>query len=371
MEPELPPLPEPLPESVPPPTSASEIAPAIFPVSASPTYRDRSTGLTIFGVVQIILGIFAALMVPFALLGVFLSRLGPESAMHPRQFVSGIATYVFAAAVLLTLGIGSVQAKRWARALTLVTSWYWLAIGILLTVLLTAILPVTMKTALAQAQQNSPGASPEISTGIMAVILTIMIVFAAVFLVLVPIGFVVFYSRKDVAETCRHRDPVERWTDRAPLPVLGASIVLFVGALYLLVIGITTPLFPFFGRYLTGAGGVGCFIALAALDIYLSVSLFRLQPSGWWIALTTLAVRLISVTITYARADLMQAYSKVGFSDAQLKMMNSNPMFRSHVILWWSLFSMLALFGYLIWLKRYFKGRARPLRTDPLPAQIS
>src|SRR5205807_7424426 len=140
----------------------------------------------------------------------------------------------------------------------------------------------------------------------------------------------------------------------APLPVLGVSVVLFIGALYLLVVGLTTPLFPFFGRYLTGAAGRLCFMFLAALDVYLAVALFRLQVAGWWAAFLTMATRMVSIAITYARADLMQAYAKIGFSNAQLQILNSNPMFRSHVILWWSLFSMVALFAYLIWIKRYF-----------------
>ena len=86
----------------------------------------------------------------------------------------------------------------------------------------------------------------------MAVILTLIIIFAAFFLVAVPIAFVVFYSRKDVAETVHHRDPLQRWTDRTPLPVLGASVVLALGSLYFLLVGLTNPVFPFFGRYLTG-----------------------------------------------------------------------------------------------------------------------
>jgi len=102
--------------------------------------------------------------------------------MRPGQFISGVATYAFAAAGLLTLGIGSVQMKRWARALTLVTSWYWLIMGSLITVLLTAVLPVFMRSVLAQMKQTGSDApSPEMSTGIMAVILTIMIVFLAFF----------------------------------------------------------------------------------------------------------------------------------------------------------------------------------------------
>ena len=350
-------------------------APAVVPVIAAPpgpevpTYRDRGTGLVVFGVFQIILGLLAALMVPLVALGAFMSRLGPGGSMRPGQFLSGVASYAFIAAALVALGIGSVQMKRWARALSLVISWYWLIIGVLMTVLLTAMLPVTMRSALAQVQQNSPaGPSPQLSTGVMAVILTLIIIFAAFFLIAVPIAFVVFYGRRDVAETVRHRDPIERWTDRTPLPVLGASVVLALGSLYLLLVGLTNPVFPFFGKYLTGVAASACFLVTAALDTYLAVALFRLQSSGWWIAAVTVPVRLLSMILTYARADMMQAYSKMGMSDAQLKMLSSNPMFRGHVLLWWSLISMVLLFAYLLWLKRYFKTPA-PSHAAPLPAQ--
>ncbi len=346
-------------------------APVIVPPSTSdaPAYRDRGTGLVVFGVFQIILGLLASLMVPLVALGAFMSRLGPGGSMRPGQFLSGVASYAFIAAALVALGIGSVQMKRWARALTLVISCYWLITGALVTVLLTAMLPVTMRSALAQVQRNAPtGPSPQISTGAMAVILTLIIIFAAFFLIAVPIAFVTFYGRKDVAETVRHRDPIERWTDRAPLPVLGASVVLGLGALYLLLVGLTNPVFPFFGKYLTGVAASTCFLATAALDACLAVALFRLQSSGWWIAAITVPVRLLSMILTYARGDMMQAYSKMGISDAQLKMLSSNPMFRGHVLLWWGLISMVLFFGYLLWLKRYFKTPT-PTHADPLPAR--
>jgi len=350
-------------------------APAFPPAAASPhgsevpPYRDRGTGLVVFGVFQIILGLLAALMVPLVALGAFMSRLAPGGSMRPGQFISGVASYACIAAGLITLGIGSVQMKRWGRALTLVISWYWLITGTLVTVMLTAMLPVTMRSALAQMQQNAPaGPSPAMSTGVMAVILTLIIIFAAFFLIAVPIAFIVFYSRKDVADTVRHRDPTQRWTDRTPLPVLGASVVLTIGALYLLLVGVTNPVFPFFGRYLTGIAGAACFLLMATIDSYLAIALFRLQTSGWWAAAVIVPIRLLSMILTYARPDMMQAYSKMGMSNEQLRMLNANPMFRGHVLLWWSLLSMVLLFGYLLWLKRYFKG-PESAHVDALPAE--
>jgi len=371
----LPPDPEPTPEPAPPlPAAASIVTTATnpplpeVPASDVPAYRDRGTGLTIFGVVQIILGLLAALMVPLIALGAFMSRLAPGGTMRPGQIISGVATYAFAAAALLALGIGSVRMKSWARALTLVTSWYWLIMGVLATVLLTAVLPVVMKGVLAQMKQSSADASSaDMSTGVMAVILTLIIIFAAFFLMLVPIAFVIFYSRKDVAETCRRRDPVERWTDRTPLPVLGASVALCTGSLYMLLVGLTTPLFPFFGSYLTGIAAVACFVVLAALDLYISVALFRLQLSGWWIAIAALSIRMVSMILTYSRADLRQAYSKMGMSDAQLEMLNSSPLLRGHVLLWWSMLSMVLFLGYMVWLKRYFKPAAVKIEEVPAP----
>ena len=138
--------------------AAAPAVPIVPALSVPPFYRDRKTGLLIFGITQIILGLLAALMVPLIVLGAFMSRLAPGGAMRPGQFISSAATYALIAAVFLALGIGSVQTKRWARALTLVTSWYWLIIGTLGTVAVTAVLPVAMRGALKQIQQSSADA---------------------------------------------------------------------------------------------------------------------------------------------------------------------------------------------------------------------
>jgi hypothetical protein len=344
-----------------------------IPAYALPAYTDRRTGLVIFGVFQIILGLLTALLVPLVALSAFMSHLAPGGGMRPGQFVGAVSSYALLAAAMLALGIGSIQTRRWARALTLVTSWYGLVMGALITILLTAMLPVMMRSVLAQMKQTAgaDAPSPEMSTGIMAVILTLFILFGAFFLIVVPLAFVIFYSRKDVAETCRHRDPVERWTDRTPLPVLGASVALFGGAIYFLLLGVTTPMFPFFGRYLTGIPGAACFIVLAAVDIYISIALFRLRMAGWWVAVVMLALRILSMTLTYGRANPMEAYAKVGMSEEQLQMLNANPMFRGHILLWWSLLSMLLFFSYVLWLKRYFKPAAAAATGMPASDNVN
>jgi len=225
--------------------------PAVVPgvvdplIAEVPGYHDRGTGLVIFGVLQIILGLLAALMVPFIALGAFMSRLAPGGALRSRP-VHLRSRHLRIRCLRADWTRDRIGANEALGACPdaghrLVLAYHGLADHSPADCDAT---PNDAKRVGAGPAECSRGPSPTISTGVLAVIITLIIIFAAVFLVLAPIAFVVFYSRKDVSETVRHRDPIERWTDQTPLPVLGASVVLAMGALYLLLVGVTTPVFP-------------------------------------------------------------------------------------------------------------------------------
>jgi len=289
-----------------------------------------------------------------ALLGAVMSRKTIGTAMPMGTYLMACLTYGALAIVLVTLGIGSIRARRWAWALTLILSWFWLIVGVLATVFLTAVLPSAFVIGLRKAAAANPAAG-SLPTGVTAIILTFVIVLVAVFLVAIPLAFVLFYRRKDVEATCRRHDPVERWTDRCPLPVLAASLI-FAGAVpYYLFLSFTTPLVPFFGKYLTGVpGAIGCLV-LAAVEGFLAVWFYRVRLLGWRVGILWLALRTISAAITYARGDLMQAYSHLGWKQAQIEAMSGSPMLRGRLVLWWSLLYLLVIVGYMVWIRRYFQ----------------
>lgn len=334
------------------------------PPILEPEYRDRSTGLLICGIVQIICGGMAALAVPFVLLSVLISRKTLGLHQPISRSLSSVATYGFLAISNLVLGIGSIQARRWARALTLVTSWIWLVVGALLTVLFVAVLPASFMMGMHRGASAHPG-GPPMPVAFAAVILTFVIVLFAIFLIALPLAFVIFYNRKDVVETCRHRDPVERWTDRIPTPVLAAVLLFSCGAAYYGLTAASTPIFPFFGRYLTGLPAALCGLATAMVDAVVAYLFFRLSVSGWWLAVGMWTLRLISASITFWRADLYGAYGKMGFGQSELQVIQSSPLFRSHVFLWWAWGAMMLLLGYLIWLKRFFPGSQTNTLSKP------
>jgi hypothetical protein len=339
----------------------------------APAYPDRSTGLTIFGILEIALGGLAALMIPLMLLGAAMSRKVAGAGMPAGTYVANICSYSFAAAALVTLGVGSIQARRWARALNLILSWAGLIFGVIATIALAVFLPAGFMTAFRQAAANTPD-TPPMSTGVMAVVLTFVIVFFSILLVVIPLAFLLFFRRKDVEETCRRRDPVERWTDRCPLPVLAVSLLLAFGATYALLLAVTTPMMPFFGKYLTGLPASAGLAVVAIIDGFLAFAIYRLRPAAWWTAVSLLLLRLVSAIVTYRRDDLLRAYSKMGWSQGQLEQMRSNPAFRTGLgMLWWGLILIVIFLGYLVWIKRYFRATAPSLaaaidRPDVPPA---
>jgi len=332
-------------------------APAI-----TPDYKDRSTGLVIFGILEIGGGAMAALAIPIALFGAMVSRKATGGGMPMGSLFVTVLAYALASAVLVTLGIGATQAKRWARALNLIVSWVWLIGGSLVTVLIVFIFPSAVGAGLQAAAKQDPNA--QVSTAAMAVILTLMIMFLAIFFVAVPLAFLLFYRSGNVEETCKRRDPVERWTDRLPLPILAFGLMASFEAVYYFLQGVAAPLFPFFGRYLTGLPGALAFVVIAALDVYIAVSFFRMKVAGWWVAVLTVLVRLSSAAITFARGNLFQAYSRMGWSQAEIDRLQRNPLFRGGVFLWWSLGFMVVYLGFLLWTKRYFPVDAKTGYTD-------
>src|SRR3954469_578396 len=97
--------------------------PPLLPSDAAPLpdYKDRSTGLLIFGILTLLLGCLSGLLVPLMLFGQTVAAKAPNAPpVNHAAVVPGVIIYGLLAVALVWLGIGSIKARRWARALLLI-----------------------------------------------------------------------------------------------------------------------------------------------------------------------------------------------------------------------------------------------------------
>ncbi len=180
-------------------------------------------------------------------------------------------------------------------------------------------------------------------------------VFLFVVYIVIPGVWVLFYRSPHVKATCEALDPIERWTDRAPLPIIAACLwmaccsagVLFMAALY-------NGALPVFGVFWSGPTGMAIYAALAVLFAYCSWALYQLKWSGWWIVVAVVCLGAVSAFITYSRHDISELYTLMGYSDQELAQIQKFTFLNNKTVAWQTVGGLVPLLGYMIFLRRYF-----------------
>jgi hypothetical protein len=318
-------------------------------------YNDRSTGLIVFGVMTVGLGCLAGLMVLF-MLWQSVAGVGRNAAVTFPTVAPVIITYVLLAAGLIWLGIGSILARRWARALLLIFSWSWLVMGVFGLVFLIVLMPQTLANMPTRGQM-SPAA--------MGVVMVIVLVVCGVLFVVMPAVWTFFYGSRHVKATCEWRDPVPRWTDACPLPVLGLCLWLVISVPMMLVMPMTgRGVAPFFGVFLTGTPDAVFCLALAAIWLYAAWSLYRLETRGWWLVLIVLCVMMASSIVTFTQRDMMEMYRLMGYPEQQMEQIRKSGLANGNSMRWMMSLCMLPMLGYLLFIRRYLRRSRLASRLD-------
>jgi len=263
---------------------------------------DRYGWLMFFGIVQILLGALAFGMVFVTLLAhAAVRRLGGAHPSSMRLMGNSLFHWAVLGVGLMILGIGSTRCRRWAQALTLVVNWIVMVEGVVITLITAVVLPRIMLAFSAHA------AHPH-SRGAMLVLSALVIGFFTVFFVLIPLIFVIVYSRNSVRATCEQRDSVPRWTDQVPLLLLALMVMYFWGAIYLVGMAVFLPVFPLFGIYVSGWAAAAVCIAWSAVLVRLTVGMYRKDIRAWWMALALKVMGLLSCLTTIAHSGVAQLF---------------------------------------------------------------
>jgi len=325
--------------------------PPPFETTPVPDYKDRTNGLVLFGILTLLLGCLAGLFVPLMLAGQMMAAKAPNAPpMNHATMLPGMAVYALLAVALIWLGIGSIMTRRWARALLLIFSWSWLIMGIGMT----AVLPFIMTKAFANLPANAKTGQPAMPPGFMTGMVIGMTLFFFVIFVLMPAVWTFFYSSRHVKATCAARDPVPRWTDACPLPVLALSLWTWFGVPMLLVMALTgLAVMPCFGVFVSGLPGALVCLVISAVWGWAGWWLYRLDARGWWLILITMVLFTVSALLTYAHHDISEIYQLQGLPPAQIDQIQKMGLFAGNRLSWCTALFTVPFLGYLLFIKKY------------------
>jgi hypothetical protein len=329
----------------------NEQNPALPPIEAAllPAYKDRSTGLIVFGILTLLVGCLVGLFVPLMLFG---QMMAPKTSNAQPSALLAVAIYGGLAVALIWLGIGSIKARRWARALLLIYSWSWLVMGIIMTV----VMPFFMAKVFASLPPNAKTGQPAMPPAAITGMVIGMTIFFFVLFVVLPAVWTFFYQSRHVKATCEARDPVMHWTDACPLPVLGFCLWTWL----CVPIMVLTPLtghgvMPFFGEFIVGLPCALFCLVIAVVWGWAGGWMYRLDGRGWWLILIATVVFAMSALLTYSHHDIIEMYQLQGLPPAQIDQIQKMGLFTGNGMGWLTVLFTLPFLGYLLFIKKYMR----------------
>ena len=310
-------------------------------------FNDRRTTLLVMGILLIILGVICGCITLALPLSVLAPT--PPGVTPPRvqDLIGGLAIYLFVTVAFISLGIGSIKARRWVRPIVLVFSWIWLVFG---TVTFIAMC-FTMKD-VGRQFAATPGMSAN-SPGFQAGFYGVMITFMLATYILLPGVLIICYRGASVQATLEFYDPTPRWTDACPIPVLGLSAILALGAVWMLVAQ-AQGIFLLFGFVIAGLAARVVLLITAALFALAARWTYHLRQAGWTLAVAMIIVPAISAIITLLRVPLLEIYRMAGTPPAQLQILSQMRMLRSGWMALWVALSAGMTLGYAFWIRHPF-----------------
>jgi hypothetical protein len=314
---------------------------------ADPTlmHKDRSVGLVIFGVLQILVGVCCAALVPLSLMAQQLGTIAGASSADPRSAFPGMVVYAALATAFVWLGIGSVRARRWAREVSLSLSWVWLLTGICSLILAWLLLPSVLGALAGE------GGFPVEVTLLVTVVTTAVL---GIVYVLLPGAFVLFFRSPDVAATCHARDPGRQWTDDLPQRLITLILVWALAAVSVLVMPAYRFVVPFFGVVLVGSAGAIVWLVILIGCVALVWGSARREPWAWWGAMIGVFLAGVSTVLTSLKVETSEFLRAMDLPGDQADLLSAamTPD-RWLVVLFW-LAAWGSFLAYLANLRRFF-----------------
>ncbi len=300
-------------------------------------YKDKSSSLIVFGIFEIIGGL---LMSFFCLISLIPMLLPQSDQAQGQQLFSTLIIYACLAVWLITMGIGTIRGRRWARLLMLAVSWISLGVGAGAMVMITFILPKSLQSSM--------------SKEIASVALIFILGFASLVYLLFPIIGILFYRGPNVRATFEQKDPNVSWTEKCPLPILVLIMMLALVWPTVGTMGAMNFVLPLFGTLVSGWTGAAVLLVGVGICTSLIPGVYRSRSYAWWSVMILLVLSMLSQLITYSRIDPMEFYVRAGYSGQMLDLMQKQNWATAKTFSWMALLYGLPVLFYLAVIRGYF-----------------
>lgn len=297
-------------------------------------FKDRKLLVVIFGIFHIFLGAICVFMVLGAILGMVESAKNTGEHMSASEIISLILFYLTLATWFIWMGIGSIKAKRWARALILTTSWLWLVCGLIGFTYVVIYMPKVI---------NLMARDEQTPSEVVAATKYFIIGFTLLLFVIIPGVLILSYRGRNVKATFEFRDQKIRWTDKCPLPILAVSLLFGFGATSMLLRLLYHCKIRLFGFIISGIPGAAVILVIMLFLVFLTWGTYKLKMTAWWGAVALVIIGSISGIITFLRVGFMEFYGLV-----------QNYDFLEVPTAVYSSLIMVLFLGYLMYTRKFF-----------------
>lgn len=341
-----------------------------------PPYQDHKVLLVVFGILiclsSLACGCGGSGYMMFA--GFALESITSQDPSFPKEMLPlmqnmrpvMLATalfYLALGAAFTWLGVGSCLCRRWARKLLEAMGWAWTAAMALALLNVLLFLPSIfgMMEGMMASVPSSPSSPPPpagFGSG-MAVMVSVIYVVEFLFAAVPGVILLLVYRMRSVRQTCDYRDPVARWTDKVPVPVLVGWIVLVgMAAAALLML----PAYPFmakiYGMKIPSALGIPLMGGLGILLAFSAWCLSRMKVLGLWLAIGALAGIHALALSQMSHLDMAAMFREMGMPAKEMEEMAK--AFSKPFALWPGMvLSGAVMTGFFLSLLRCFRQEAR------------
>jgi len=309
--------------------------------------KPSKIGLYFFGIVEILIGLLFLLI---ALTSLFIPKIPPLNPQVPMPSFLPVSLFAFAfSTFVIAMGVGTIMAKRWARKIMLILSWYGLGLGLVGILFFIFFMGSFLNTAFS----NAPNITPAVASGMKMGMMVMM----AVFYVILPGVFVLFYQSKRVLAAVEYYDPKENWMDACPTPVFAVSFICAFGAVGMGILGlmVLSTNLPFFGAVFPVWGIALFLLVMFSALTYISIGFYHLEVKAWWAALILVILGSAAAFFMFKLIDPMSAYQRMNVPAAQIDQMKKSgalDMYKSMPNVSWIM--MVPYLAYLLFIRKYF-----------------